>query len=105
MRIPQFVYRHPVHPRRPHQQKADLRNLIVPDFTALNLQAIQTLASAYDAHAQKTLLPLPQMDADPVRAALDAAVCAALGVEAEVIATIRRQLSAEPSITGNRYGE
>ena len=91
-------------PTYPNLSLDDLRNLIVPDFATLSDQAIQTLTSAYDAHAQKPLLPLPQMDADPARAALDAAVCAALSVEAEVIATIRRQLSAEPSITGNRYG-
>ena len=91
-------------PTYPNMSLADLRNLIVPDFTALSDEAIQTLASAYDAHADKVLLPLPQMDACQTRRALDAAVCAALSIDPETTATIRRQLSAEPSITGNRYG-
>ena len=81
----------------------DLNKLIVPDFTALGDDAIETLVAAYDAHADDVLLPLPQMDADPARAALDDAVCAALGLDAEDVANIRRQLTAEPSITGKRY--
>lgn len=83
----------------------DLNKLFVPDFAALNAEAIQTLTSAYDAHAQKTLLPLPQMDACQTRRALDDAVCAALSIDPEEVATIRRQLAAEPSVTGKRYGE
>jgi len=84
---------------------ADLRSLIVPDFAALDDDALETLVSAYDAHAHKTLLPLPQMNACDTRRALDAAVCAALGINVEDIATIRRSLAAEPSVTGRRYGE
>ena len=91
-------------PSRPNLSLDDLRKLFVPDFATLSDEAIQTLASTYDAHAQKTLLPLPQMDADPVRAALDDATCAALSIDPETTATIRRHLSAEPSITGKRYG-
>ena len=72
-----------------------MRNLPAPDFAALG---------AYAAHASDILLPLPQMDADPVRRALDAAVAAALGLDGEMVATIRRQLAAEPSVTGRRYG-
>lgn len=49
------------------------------------------------------MLPLPRMDADPVRRALDDAVCAALGVDGERVAAIRRSLAAEPSVTGKRY--
>ena len=44
-----------------------------------------------------------QLDADPVRRALDDAVCAALGLDGELVATIRRNLAAEPSVTGRRY--
>ena len=80
-----------------------LNKLIVPDFSALGDDAIKILVGAYDAYANTTLLPLPQMDADPVRILLDDAVCAALGIDAEEVATIRRHIAAEPSVTGKRY--
>ena len=92
-------------PTYPNLSLADLRSLIVPDFAALDDNALETLVSAYDAYADKTLLPLPQMDADPVRAALDTAVCAALSIDPEVVATVRRSLASEPSVTGKRFGE
>ena len=90
-------------PTYPRFSLDDLRKLIVPDFAAIGRDAAEKLAAAYDALAERTLLPLPQMDADPVRRALDDAVCAALGLDAERVATIRRNLAAEPSVTGKRY--
>ena len=92
-------------PTYPRFSLDDLRNLPVPDFAALGADAIAQLSAAYDAHAHDILLPLPQMDNDPVRRALDAAVVAALGMDADLVSTIRRQLAAEPSVTGRRYGE
>ena len=91
-------------PSYPHFSQDDLRKLIVPDFTALGSSAAARLAAAYDAYAQAILRPLPQMDADPTRHALDAAVIAALDLDGELAAAIRRQLAAEPSVTGRRYG-
>ena len=91
-------------PTYPRFSLDDLRNLPVPDFAAIGSNAAVPLAAAYDAHASDILLPLPQMDADPTRRALDAAVAAALGLDGEMVATIRRQLAAEPSVTGRRYG-
>ena len=81
----------------------DLRKLIVPDFAAIGNDAAEKLAAAYDALAERTLLPLPQMDGCPVRRALDDAVCDALGLDGERVETIRRNLAAEPSVTGKRY--
>ena len=72
-------------------------------LAALDDSAVRRLVMAYDALCERTLLPLPQMDADPVRAELDAAVCAALDVDAEQVAIIRRHIAAEPSVTGRRY--
>ena len=92
-------------PTYPRFSLDDLRNLPVPDFVSIGGDAVAQLAAAYDAHANDILLPLPQMNDDPVRRALDAAVVAALGLDDELVATIRRQLAAEPSITGQRYGE
>lgn len=90
-------------PTYPNMSLADLRSLVVPDFVALDDNAMETLVSAYEAYADKTLLPLPQMNSCETRRALDAAVCVALGIDTEDVATIRRNLAAEPSVTGRRY--
>jgi len=91
-------------PTYPRFSLDDLRNLPVPDFAVIGANAAAQLAAAYDAHAQAILQPLPQMDTDPVRQALDTAVASALGLDAELVATIRRHLASEPSVTGRRYG-
>ena len=57
----------------------------------------------YDALAEDVLLSLPRMDADPVRRDMDDAVCKALGLDVELVSTVRRQLAVEPSVTGKRY--
>ena len=90
-------------PSYPRFSLDDLRKLIVPNLAAIGNGAAETLAATYDALAEQALLPLPQMDACPVRQALDAAICNALGLDAERVATIRRNLAAEPSVTGRRY--
>ena len=90
-------------PTYPKFSMTDLRKIPVPDFAALGEQAALRLAAEYDAQCEQALLPLPRMDADPARAALDAAVCEALDIDAERVATIRRHLAAEPSVTGRRY--
>ncbi len=88
-------------PSYPQLSLNDLRKLIVPDFAAIG--GAPVLAAIYDAHAEDTLLPLPQMNDCPVRRALDEAVIAPLGLDGEMVATIRRSLAAEPSVTGRRY--
>ena len=65
--------------------------------------AVAQLAAAYDQYADAVLRPLPQMNNCPVRQGLDAAVVAALGLDAEDVDGIRRQLAMEPSVTGRRY--
>ena len=90
-------------PTYPNLSIADLRKLAVLNIRALSSDAITSLVAAYDSYAHRTLSPLPQMTSDPVRCALDTAVCAALGLDAELVATIRQQLAAEPSVTGKRY--
>ena len=81
----------------------DLRNLMVPNFAAIGHEAVGKLAATYDTFAESKLMPLPQMDSDPVRRALDEAVCDALDLDVEWVETIRRNLAAEPSVTGKRY--
>ena len=90
-------------PTYPNLSLDDMRKLVVPDFAAIGDDVVAQLTTAYDTHAADILLPLPQMDADPIRHALDATVTAALGLDTELVATIRRQLAAEPSVTGQRY--
>ena len=87
----------------PRFSSDDLVKLIVPDFASIGEDAVAKLAAAYDKLSEQKLLPLPQMDADPVRRALDDAVCDALSLDTEMVATIRRNLAAEPSVTGKRY--
>ena len=90
-------------PTYPQFSLDDLRKLVVPDFAAIGRDAAPVLAAVYDAHAEDTLLPLPQMDDCPVRRALDDAVIATLGLDKEMVATIRRSLAIEPSVTGRRF--
>ena len=81
----------------------DLRRIPVPDFTALGEAQVMQLAATYDALCNFTLLPLPQIMEDETRKALDRSVAAALGINDEIIANIRRELSREPSVTGKPY--
>lgn len=90
-------------PSYPQFSIDDLRKLVVPDFNVIGDAATAQLSAAYDAHAADILLPLPQMDADPVRRALDDAVASALGLDGETVAAVRRNLAMEPSVTGRRY--
>ena len=90
-------------PTYPNLSLDDLRKLVVPDFEAIGEDALNRLASTYDMYAEDVLLPLPRMDSCETRRALDDAVCAALGMDEELVATIRRQLAAEPSVRGERF--
>jgi len=90
-------------PSYPRFSLDDLRKLIVPNFAAIGNDAAERLAGAFDALADQALLPLPRMDDCAVRRGLDAAVCEALGLDGERVDTIRRNLAAEPSVTGKRY--
>ncbi len=90
-------------PTYPQMSMDDLRRIPVPDFNALGEAKVNALASVYDQLHKWTLLPLPQMMEDETRKALDAIVVAALDLDAETVATIRRELSREPSVTGKPY--
>ena len=56
-------------------------------------ETVEILSRAYDSNADKTLLRWSSMTLCDTRRALDAAVCAALGIDAEDIATIPPQSS------------
>ena len=81
----------------------DLNNLPVPDFIKMDETKVKMMAAAYDDLCDSILLPLPQMNECDTRKTLDKAVVAALGIDAEITAAIRRELTREPSITGRPY--
>ena len=81
----------------------DLRRIPVPDFTVMQESQVAALATAYDTLCNFTLLPLPHMEECETRKALDRAVQSALGIAPEIVASIRRELTREPSVTGKPY--
>ena len=76
-----------------------LRSLPVPNFEALGAAERGLLDSWFDWLANDTLLPFPRMYEDPARRQIDEAVTQALGIDPEWVATIRRELAREPSVT------
>ena len=76
-----------------------LRSLPIPNFTDLGDSELELLSSCFDRLQNKTLQPFPQMPDDPVRQQIDDAVVHALGLGTEWVATIRRELAREPSVT------
>ena len=86
-------------PSYPSFSMDTLRSLPVPDFTAMGEAEKHLLDCWFDWLQNETLLPFPQMHDDPVRQQIDDAVCQGLGLDAEWVATIRRELAREPSVT------
>ena len=76
-----------------------LRSLPVPNFEALGSANHELLDGWFDWLQNDVLLPLPQMNQDPVRRQIDEAVTQALGLDLEWVATIRQNLAREPSVT------
>ena len=82
-----------------------LRSLPVPDFgAALGGAERDLLDGWFDWLENQTMLPFPQMHEDPVRRQIDDAVTQALGLDAEWVATMRRELAREPSVTDRGSG-
>ncbi len=63
-----------------------------------------TLNDQFDVLSRETLLPFPRMNDDVIRQRIDAAVTDALDLDPEWVATIRRELANEPSVTNTRAG-
>lgn len=64
---------------------------------------ILIVGSGTGAICDVTRLPLPQIMGDETRSAIDRIVTESLGLQPEIVATIRRELSREPSVTGKPY--
>ena len=90
-------------PTYPQLSMHDLRRIPVPDFAKMDEDKMKMMAAAYDDLCDSVLLPLPQMNECETRKTLDQAVVAALGIDEELAAAIRRELTREPSITGRPY--
>ena len=79
-----------------------LRSLPVPDFGALDADKRDLLSNWFNWLGYETLQPFPLMHEDPVRRQIDDKVIEALGLDAEWVSTIRRELAREPSVTNKR---
>ena len=79
------------------------RSFPVPDLRESPVVR-DALAAAFTELQDDVLLPLAKIGSDPVRRRLDDAVVAALGLDAEWVAGVRRALSEEPSVTNRRFG-
>ena len=90
-------------PSYPQFSLVTLRSIPVPNFPELGDDIRDALAAAYEELKNEVLLPFPQMNEDPVRKRLDAAVADALELDPEWVAQIRRALAEEPSVTNKRY--
>ena len=81
-----------------------LRGLPVPNLAALPSAELELLDGWFDWLQNDTLLPFPRMHEDPVRRQIDEAVTQALGLDPEWVATIRREMAREPSVTDRGHG-
>lgn len=74
----------------------------VLDVRRLDSKQLRALASTYDSLAKQTLQPLAQLDNDPTRIMIDAALCKALNLPA--LEPIRDLMVREPGLTGQEFG-
>ena len=79
-----------------------LRNLKVPDFTALGDAELQSLNSWFNWLKEQPLLPFPRMAEDVARRQIDDAIIEALQLDPDWVATVRQELAREPSVTDTR---
>ena len=90
--------------RKPSFSLDTLRSLPVPNFAALGATERDLLSSWFGWLQNETLQPFPRMHEDLVRRQIDDAVAKALGLDGEWVATMRRGLAREPSVTDAGHG-
>ena len=81
-----------------------LRSLPVPNFAALGAAERDLLSSWFGWLQNETLESFPRMHEDPVRQQIDDAVTQALDLDSDWVATMRRELEREPSVTDGGHG-
>lgn len=89
----------PVTLDRPKMLTEAMNSVPVPDLTEEQAAA---LAAVYEEHKDAPLQRFRDQKDDPVRRALDAAVCETMGWDLEEVASVRRALAEEPSFIGRR---
>lgn len=77
-------------------KKPTLSVMPVLDLRALAPEQLNALAVVYDAVCERALLPLPQMDTDPVRAEIDQAIAQVLALPD--FSVLRTMLAREPGV-------
>ena len=75
-------------------KKGNLESLHVLDVRASSEEQLKILSDAFEEVADEPLLPFPQMEKDPVRAKIDAAISKALGLPD--LGVFRMLLAQEP---------
>ena len=71
----------------------------MPSLDDLGAASLDLLNNWFDWLKDETLQPFPRMHEDPVRQQIDDAVAKAFDLDPEWVATIRRELAREPSVT------
>ena len=87
---------------RPQFSVDGFRSLPVP---LLGAQDVKRLASVFNTFNGSEIQALAQVENDPVRLAIDDAIQFVLGVDPELMATVRHELAREPAVTNRRYGQ
>ena len=82
-----------------------LRSLRVPNFAELGSARRDLLTCWFNWLRHEKLEPFPRMHEDPVRGQIDDAVGEALDLDAEWVASVRRELAREPSVMDRRRGD
>jgi hypothetical protein len=77
-------------------KKPVMEKLPVLDFGSLSVAQLAQLAATYDEVCREELRPFPEMNSDPVRARIDAAIAQALDLPDFSI--LRRLLAQEPVV-------
>ncbi|HEY6448090.1 MAG TPA: hypothetical protein VIY53_16630 [Acidobacteriaceae bacterium] len=92
--------------------KSTLQTMPVLDVTALTPEQLQIAVGLFDHMCYKPMLPLHEMDEDPVREELDARFAReVLGLPETLLQPdgpmdlLRRKLAQEPSIRGNKQDQ
>ena len=89
-------------PSYPSFSLETLRTIPVPDFRELDKDVWDYMAGWFDWLKGETLLPFPMVVEDRVRDQIDETIIQALELDAEWVATVRRELAREPSVMGRR---
>lgn len=81
----------------------DLKRLVVPNIASLSPRAAREVAGCFDQLAESRMMTIASAPNCETRHALDRSVAAAFDIDEGLIADVRKELAAEPSMTGKRY--